>query len=1142
MSNRPFQLAVTEYAETVASTRRFASQAGAHPEAQLAEPTRALIRAAGDSCNLAIDVVEEVREAELRARPDLGIFVDGLLCGHIELKAPGKGSDPRRFRDVHDREQWDRMSALPNLLYTDGLEWTLCRSGDVVAGPIHPEHRSDLLQETLRDFLYWQPSVPHQPRELAAFLAPLCRLIRDEAAGALARPDSAVRQLADEWRRSLFAEADDNRFADAYAQTLTYALLLARLEGALVDSLARAAESLDPDNGVLAQALRILGPEAARREVRLGVDLLQRALHALDPSEFHVTGPEPWLYFYEDFLAAYDPRLRRNMGVYYTPVEVVHCQIRLVAQLLAERFDRPLAFADEGVTVLDPAAGTGTYLLHCIEHSLHRVREREGPGAVPQRASLVAANAYGFELLIGPYAVAHLRLSRAIRDAGGEAPGGRPQLYLADTLQSPWIEAPDALSLQHRPLVEERRRAVRVKANTRILVCLGNPPYDRQQIDAEDADRRKGGWVRFGHDDPDLPPAQSRPPLEDFLEPARAVGAGLHLKNLYNDYVYFWRWALWKLFDQRPHGGIVSFITASSYLRGPGFVGMRELMRRAFDDLWIIDLGGDGLGTRRSENVFDIRTPVAIAVGFRAGAGDPNVPARVRYTRVDGTRRGKLETLEQVVCFGDLDWEDCPSEWGVRFTPHDAGDYFAWPALINLFPWQHSGVQFKRTWPIGETEDVLHERWSYLVGIEDLEQRRRAFHESGDRKIDEIYTSTESVRAPRIVDLDSEAPPPPAHPYAYRAFDCRHAFLDVRLASRRRPELLATTGDRQIFLTSLLTQPLGSGPAAVVTDHIPDLHHFRGSFGGKDVVPLYRDDRGIVANVTLSLLDVLEEAWTESVSPEALFAYAYAVLAAPSYTTRFADKLETPGPRVPIPRDGELFRGMATLGRRLVWLHTKGRRMSPDGDDSGGLPPGEARCTAAVPQTEANYPDEVRYLASAREIALGAGRFGPVAPEIWNYEVSGYKVVERWIKARLRSGTGRRSSPLDDVRPRAWDHRLTHALLELLWTVEHTLVLGPDLDELLEAVVAGECFEAMELPMPGPDERRPPPPQRSSESPVFDDPITPTSICEGGWYSASCPEVPSALGRGRTAEEAQRDLLTAVDLVREKQRLRTLGR
>ena len=169
-----------------------------------------------------------------------------------------------------------------------------------------------------------------------------------------------------------------------------------------------------------------------------------------------------------------------------------------------------------------------------------------------------------------------------------------------------------------------------------MLVCLGNPPYDRQEIDLADAEtERKGGWVRFRAADVE---EEARPLLEDFLDPARQAGAGVHLKNIYNDYVYFWRWALWKVFESTDGPGIVSFITAASYLRGPGFVGMREVMRRTFDELWIIDLEGDSRGARKTENVFNIQTPVAIAVGVRHGPPEAQRTGEGALRATDGNR------------------------------------------------------------------------------------------------------------------------------------------------------------------------------------------------------------------------------------------------------------------------------------------------------------------------------------------------------------------------------------------------------------------------------------------------------------------------------------------------------------------------
>jgi predicted helicase len=166
------------------------------------------------------------------------------------------------------------------------------------------------------------------------------------------------------------------------------------------------------------------------------LDLLLRVIAEVPPATF--VGPkDPWLYFYEDFLAAYDPKLRKDTGAYYTPVEVVHCQVRLIDDLLVNRLNKSLGFADPGVVTLDPAVGTGTYLLGVIEHALNQVEEEQGEGAVAGQAATLAKNLYGFELMVGPYAVAELRVSRALRDRGASLSADGTHIYLTDTLESP---------------------------------------------------------------------------------------------------------------------------------------------------------------------------------------------------------------------------------------------------------------------------------------------------------------------------------------------------------------------------------------------------------------------------------------------------------------------------------------------------------------------------------------------------------------------------------------------------------------------------------------------------------------------------------------------------------------------------------
>ncbi len=1073
MPDATFAALLRAFADAVAADVKV--RVVAWPEDQLKAPISRLIEEAARSLGRTAACRTEAFAAGISGRPDIGIAVDGLLTGYVELKAPGRGARPERFTGT-DKVQWEKFRSIPNLIYTDGSEWSLYQTG-VLVRRVRLDGRVDRdgatavaevdaaeLAVLLEAFLSWAPIVPTTAKALAEVLAPLCHLVRQDVLVAMDRPGSALSQLAEEWRTFLFPDADDSQFADAYAQTVTYALLLARFSGSRELGVDAAARALARGHGLLSQTLKVLTDGQARSEIEVGIDLLERSIAAVDIDRLTAGGRDPWLYFYEDFLASYDPKLRKDRGVYYTPAQVVEAQVRLVSELLETRLDKPLAFADPGVVVLDPAAGTGTYPLAAIGEALARVRARYGEGAVAGHATELARNVHSFEILIGPYTVAHLRISQQVLAAGGSLPDDGAHVYLTDTLESPHAQPPAQMTLLHRPLSEEHRRAQHVKAETRVLVCIGNPPYDRQTIDPGDlATLRKGGWVRDG--DPG-----ERAILDDFLDPARAAGAGVHLKNLYNDYIYFWRWALWKVFDSTDGAGIVSFITASSYLRGPGFIGMRERMRRTFDDLWIIDLEGDNLGARKTENVFAIQTPVAIAVGVRTGTPRPDVPARVRYTRIEGTREQKLARLAEIEGLADLKWADCQADWHAPFISRTDGDYWSWPLLTDLFPWQQSGVKIGRTWPADPTRDALEARWRHLTLATRLD-RPALFKNSPTGKSADWRPRNAGPTFEPILSMPASAAPPPVIRFASRSFDRQYLLDDERLLDRGGPSLHGTASANQVFLTSLLTTVLGGGPSATVSAAIPDLHHFRGSFGGKDVVPLWRDARATVPNVTHGLLGLLATTVGHPVSGEDLLAYVYAVLAGPGYADRFGEELTIPGPRIPLTRDAGLFDRAVALGRRLIWLHTYGERFVPAGERVARVPQGTARAIRPVPSTADRYPESFSYDPATRELAVGDGSFGPVEPEVWGFSVSGFEVVRSWLAYRMKSGAGRKSSPLDDIRPDRWEPEFDRELLELLWVLEATVAEFPALDQLLGEVVAGPCFAASDLPSPTEEER-----------------------------------------------------------------------
>ena len=309
--------------------------------------------------------------------------------------------------------------------------------------------------------------------------------------------------------------------------------------------------------------------------------------------------------------------------------------------------------------------------------------------------------------------------------------------------------------------------------------------------------------------------------------------------------------------------------------------------------------------------------------------------------------------------------------------------------------------------------------------------------------------------------------------YQYRSFDRQWVFEDPRLAALERPSLWSSLSPSQMFLVSKPTHPIGGGPAATAATSVPDLHCFRGSFGGKDIIPLYRDAEG-APNVDPKLLEAVGKAQgtEESVVVESLFAYTYAVLAGTDYSTRFAEELKTPGPRVPLTGDAPLFLEVAEFGRQLLWLHTYGERF-----DKGRGPLLVPSIVVKGELTLPSKPSDIKYDASKQSVKVGTGAVSGVVPEVWTFEVSGMQVVKKWLGYRTSKGAGRSastSSPLDHIRPTEWLDEWTTELLELLSVLQRTLDLQPEGIELLDRIVAGPMIKASELPEPPPELRRPP--------------------------------------------------------------------
>lgn len=548
-----------------------------------------------------------------------------------------------------------------------------------------------------------------------------------------------------------------------------------------------------------------------------------------------------------------------------------------------------------------------------------------------------------------------------------------------------------------------------------------------------------------------------------MLDPLTAAGLGKHAKNAYNDYVYFWCWATWQAVTKQDGPGVVAFITASSYLDGVSLGGLRSHLRDVFDELWIVDLGGEGRGARVDESVFAIRTPVAIAFGIRTGAGRKDCD--VRYLAIEGTREEKLKQL------ADLDLLKAPAGTIVgeglnRLTPTSTADYHAWPEITDLFPWNHSGSQLKRTWPIGPSKSLVRRRWDQLLSVSPS-QRRVLMRETPDRNTTSLVKSLQNdVTLKPVSSLRHGSSPDGLERYGYRSFDRQWIISDNRLSDRPRPPLWDSRGPRQVYLTTLTSTKLGGGPVVTATPYVPDLHYFRGSYGAKDVMPPYRDHRGERPNVTSGLLKALSDHLGTQISVKDLMAYVYGLTATSAFAERFADELgEGAGPvRIPMTADPKLFSEGIALGTELLRWHTWGERFG----DETTLPPGAA--TELKPVTR--YPDSFHWDSVSETLHIGDGAIGPVPAAVWNFDVSGLRPLQSWLGYRMKKGKGKNSSPLDDIRPERWS--FTTELLTVIAILEHTIELTPKATNLLNRVVSTALIDVAVLPKPNDAERKPP--------------------------------------------------------------------
>ncbi len=512
------------------------------------------------------------------------------------------------------------------------------------------------------------------------------------------------------------------------------------------------------------------------------------------------------------------------------------------------------------------------------------------------------------------------------------------------------------------------------------------------------------------------------------------------------------------------------FITVAGFLNGPGFQKMRADLRRDADEIWVIDCSPEGHQPPVATRVFQgVQQPVCIVMALRRGDGEPETPAKVRFRSLpEGVRGGKFTALAGVG-LDDSCWVDAPTEWRAPFLPAGDAAWESYPALEDLFVYNGSGVMAGRTWVIAPDAKSLRDRWAKLVAEKDPANKEKLFHphQNGDRTVTKVVRNALAghPHPPGSVEKDPGVGADPVR-YAFRSFDRQWLLPDNRVINRPNPTLWDSWSKKQVYLTAPHDRTPTAGPALALAASIPDLHHYHGR-GGR-VFPLWADAAATQPNIALGLLKELRAHVGEPVSAEDVMAYLAAVAAHPAYVASFRKNLKQPGLRVPFTADRTLFDRAVELGREVIWLHTFGERFAK------GRPAGPPRIKngpentkeGPLPKTLAAMPHELDYDPVNRRLMIGKGWISNVDQAVWDYEVSGKRVLSQWWSYRrdnrVKPAMGDRRAPseLSDIKPKDWPAEYTAELMNVLHVLTGLVALEPAQATLLAEIVNGPKIEA----------------------------------------------------------------------------------
>ncbi|EAJ9462887.1 DNA methyltransferase [Campylobacter jejuni] len=970
---------------------------------------------------------EPNNDKEGRGAPDFLITKDFLTLGYIENKRVNANLD-----NIIKSDQILKYTKLsPNIILTDYLRFILLSLNDkneiiickevkicsldeiksVIKNQSLLDTKTQELNELFSIFFSKIPNPINSALDFANHLSLRTRILKDELL--LSSKNETLLSLFNTFKETLYKELSYEEFCDSFAQTLTYSLFLAKLNNDTAKEidlnnakkfipksfpLIRSMSGFLDDSFENLENIKWLLEEIINIINHIDITSIIKELNKTGEKDLFnrptilSTHKDPYLHFYETFLASYDPKLREVRGVYYTSAPVVIFIINAIDEILKQDFNHKKGLSealDKNITLLDFATGTGTFLLEAFRKALEPISKN----SVNYNPKALIDKFCGFEFLIAPYTIAHLKISQSFKEEFNSPLNDDESLKIALTntlyFKSISKEQNDQNTLFTLiDLTREFKKAQKIKEE-QILIITGNPPYSG-------ASSNKGLYedeikISYG-----LEPSKANLSKEQkeyinlyFQEKTKqntktfkAIYEKHKLENekntkwLLDDYVKFIRFAQSKIDSQES--GIFAFISNNSFLDNPTFRGMRYSLMQSFDKIYILNLHGDvnkkekAPDGSKDDNVFDIKQGVSINIFIKQNSKTKNT--KIYYHDLYGKRKDKYEFLYE----NDLN--------SIKWTliKNNEPFYLFLPQNNDLLEEYNKGVSVKDMFILSSV-GIVSAKDSILIS-----------------------TNTEKLKQ-QIHDYYNEFDKKNIKKIAYRPFDTQKIYYDIKKVERPRIETMEHFLENEnIGLICDRGTKLNNINNIFISNKIIDLH-LVGS--GSYIYPLYlypttRSKKFLkkenpnfneenftskIENFKESFRTFIDELYKEKFSPQNILGYIYAVLFHKIYREKYFDFLKIDFPKIPFTKDKNTFKNLSKLGLKLINLHLLK-------NDELDFNVGEALFKDIKNK---NFKiQKIKYNKDTKELFINESLyFTKVSPEIYEFKIGGYAVLDKYLKS-----------------------------------------------------------------------------------------------------------------------------------------------